>query len=149
MICSREQQTKSSYSAKHTTSDIDIVRRRWLILDFDPVRPSGISSTDEEHRAALSRVEEVKTYLKDGGWPAAVVIEGGNGGYLLYRIELANDVSRDLINRVLETLAALFDDQKVRIDSPFRATRPIPVCSISFLAKAGLPPPALLRSHTK
>ena len=41
--------------AKHTTSDSDILKRRWLPLDFDPVRPSGISSTDREHDAALNR----------------------------------------------------------------------------------------------
>src|SRR5258708_15437072 len=29
--------------ARHTTSDTDIVRRRFLPLDFDPVRPAGIS----------------------------------------------------------------------------------------------------------
>ncbi len=38
--------------AKNTTSDIDILCRRWLLLDFDPVRPAGISSSDEEHKAA-------------------------------------------------------------------------------------------------
>src|SRR5690349_9093320 len=32
--------------AKHTTKDPDIVRRRWLLVDFDAIRPSGISSTD-------------------------------------------------------------------------------------------------------
>ena len=39
--------------AKHTTSDIDILQRRWLPLDFDPVRPAGVSSTDSEHQAAI------------------------------------------------------------------------------------------------
>ena len=37
------------------TSDHDIMCRRWLALDFDPVRPAGVSSTDEEKRAALLR----------------------------------------------------------------------------------------------
>ena len=32
-----------------TTSDADILRRRWLPIDIDPLRPSGVSSTDEEH----------------------------------------------------------------------------------------------------
>src|SRR5262249_19341282 len=35
-----------------TTSDGDIVHRYWFPLDFDPVRPSDISSTDVEHAAA-------------------------------------------------------------------------------------------------
>ena len=37
--------------AKHTTGDTDVVRRRWLLTDFDPIRPTGIGSTDEEHEA--------------------------------------------------------------------------------------------------
>ena len=37
--------------AKHTTADGDIRCRRWLPLDFDPVRPAGVS-TDNKHAAA-------------------------------------------------------------------------------------------------
>ena len=36
-----------------SASDLDIVRRRWILVDCDPVRPAGISSTDEEKKAAL------------------------------------------------------------------------------------------------
>jgi len=36
-----------------TVSDSDVTRRRRLLLDFDPGRPSGISSTNDEHAAAL------------------------------------------------------------------------------------------------
>ena len=35
-------------SLRVTTSDRDVLRRRWLLVDFDPVRPSGVSATDEE-----------------------------------------------------------------------------------------------------
>ncbi|HQA79977.1 MAG TPA: hypothetical protein PLV96_04190, partial [Methanoregulaceae archaeon] len=35
-----------------TTADPDIHRRRWFPIDIDPTRPSGVSSTDEEHQAA-------------------------------------------------------------------------------------------------
>jgi hypothetical protein len=35
--------------AKNTTADADVVRRRWLFIDFDPKRPAGISSTEAEH----------------------------------------------------------------------------------------------------
>jgi hypothetical protein len=34
--------------ADATTADADVLRRRWLFLDLDAVRPSGISSTDAE-----------------------------------------------------------------------------------------------------
>src|SRR5688500_5592951 len=31
---------------KHATADEDVVRRRYLFVDVDPVRPSGIAATD-------------------------------------------------------------------------------------------------------
>src|SRR5207249_312881 len=34
---------------KVTTKDDEIACRLWLPMDFDPVRPSGISRTNEEH----------------------------------------------------------------------------------------------------
>jgi hypothetical protein len=46
-----------------TTSDTDVVRRRWLPIDLDPVRPSGVSSTDEEHGAALAHAERIAAWL--------------------------------------------------------------------------------------
>src|SRR4051794_21439239 len=36
-------------NARFTTSDSDIAYRAWLGLDFDPVRPSHISSSNHEH----------------------------------------------------------------------------------------------------
>ena len=65
-----------------TTSDNDIIRRRWLPIDFDPTRPSGISSTDAEHDAAETLARECADWLReDAGWPdppsAASVVVGG------------------------------------------------------------------------
>ena len=34
--------------AKHATSDADVLCRRWMLIDFDPARPAGISSSDAE-----------------------------------------------------------------------------------------------------
>ena len=41
--------------AKSTTSDADVPRREWLLIDGDAVRPADISSSDTEHQAALAR----------------------------------------------------------------------------------------------
>src|SRR6266487_5312052 len=49
--------------AKLTTGDHDIIRRRWLPLDLDPVRPAGIASTDAEHEIALERARQVRRHL--------------------------------------------------------------------------------------
>ena len=45
------------------TSDADITKRRWLPIDLDPVRPSGISSTDQEHLLAVERAFQVRETL--------------------------------------------------------------------------------------
>jgi len=103
--------------AKHTTSDADILRRSWLPIDLDSVRPSGISATDEEHRLALARAEEIRAWLGEQGWPDPISADSGNGAHLLCRIELPNDdQSRELINKCLEALDWLFSDEKVKVD---------------------------------
>ena len=100
-----------------TTSDNDIVRRRWLPLDFDPVRPSGVSATDAEKKAARRRVIEVREFLRGFGWPEPVVGDSGNGYHLLYRIELPNDrESLELVKSILEALAFKFSDKAVEVD---------------------------------
>jgi len=50
-----------------STSDADVLRRRWLPVDLDPVRPSGVSSTNEEHTAALAHAERIRTWLTEQG----------------------------------------------------------------------------------
>jgi hypothetical protein len=103
---------------KHTTTDADVVRRRWLLLDFDPVRPSGISSTDAEHEAALERAKECREWLKQQGWPEPVTGDSGNGAHLLYPIHLPNDeLTRVLVERCLKAIAAKFGDKAVEVDT--------------------------------
>ncbi len=38
-----------------TTSDHDIERRAWLLIDCDAVRPAGVSASDVEHDAAIAK----------------------------------------------------------------------------------------------
>ena len=84
-----------------TTSNPDILHRVWLPLDFDPVRAAGISSTNDEHEAALVRAEQVRSFLAEKGWPDPIVADSGNGAHLLYAIDLPNtDKSRELVARV-------------------------------------------------
>ncbi len=103
--------------AKHTTNDADILRRRWLPLDFDPKRPAGVSSTDQEHRLALERAIECREWLSCMGWPEPIMADSGNGAHLLYGTDLPNDAaSGNLIKRVLEAVALRFSDATVEVD---------------------------------
>lgn len=94
-----------------TTADADIIRRLWFPVDIDPVRPSGISSSDAEHAAALEVAGNMAGFLSEFfGFPAPVCGDSGNGGHLLYRIDLPDDdESRSLIERCLKALGAAFD----------------------------------------
>jgi hypothetical protein len=102
---------------KQTTADGDIISRRWLLLDFDPVRPSGISSTDAEREAAFELARKVQDFLHGAGWPEPVLADSGNGTHLLYRIELPNDErATNIVRSCINALAARFGNEKVSID---------------------------------
>ena len=103
--------------AVRTTSDNDILRRLWLPIDFDPVRASGISSTDAEHAAALERAEACRTWLAEQGWPAPILADSGNGAHLLYRIDLPNDAAAlKLVGDCLKAVEFQFGDDLVSVD---------------------------------
>lgn len=113
------------YYAEHTTSDTDILKRHWLLIDSDPVRPSNIPSTNLEHEAALKLITEIKEAFLCLGWPEPIMIDSGNGGHLLYKIDLPNDrESMMLIKSVLETLNRIFSNKTIKIDrGTFNAAR--------------------------
>jgi len=103
--------------AKQTTSDSDILQRRWFLVDFDPQRPAGISSTDNEHNLAIARAKEAQAWLEKLGWPDGILADSGNGSHLLYRLDLPNTPdSTMLVKRGLEALALQFSDDAVCVD---------------------------------
>ncbi|QJX63798.1 hypothetical protein HLK66_20565 [Niallia circulans] len=111
--------------AKNTTADADIECRHWFPIDFDPIRPAGISSTDEEHRAALIMAKEVQQFLSERGWSEPIVADSGNGAHLLYPIDLPNDdESTMLVKTALEALDFQFSNESVNVDKGvFNAAR--------------------------
>src|SRR5690554_2144472 len=74
-----------------TTSDRDIIRRNWILLDFDPVRTKGVSATDEEKDDALERAGDVAEYLAGHGFAEPVTKDSGNGYHAEYRVDLPAD----------------------------------------------------------
>jgi len=97
-----------------TTSDGDIARRKWLLIDCDADRPAGISSTDAEHQAALEKVREIRDGLSTLGWPQPVMTDSGNGAQLMYAIDLPAD-DGGLVKRCLESLSAV-SNEHVHVD---------------------------------
>jgi len=97
-----------------TTGDTDVVRRCRLLVDIDPVRPAGISATDEEKVHALDKAVEISEGLASMGWPRPIVVDSGNGYYLLYLIDLPAD-DGGLVHRCLQALQPAADEH-VHID---------------------------------
>ncbi|HWQ65904.1 MAG TPA: hypothetical protein VN372_03420 [Methanospirillum sp.] len=126
LLARRANRIKMRLSKKDaTTADTDIIQRNWLPIDIDPVRPSGVSSSEEEHQAALSKATIISSYLSEMGWPEPVIGDSGNGSHLLYRIDLPNTPeSRDLVKGCLESLDVLFSDDRCHVDmANFNAAR--------------------------
>lgn len=98
------------------TGNHEIEKRCWLIIDLDPKRPSGICATDEEKALAIELREKVQHELSSDGWPDPIVVDSGNGQYLLYRIELPTDDNK-LIERALKGLKTRFDTDCVHVDT--------------------------------
>jgi hypothetical protein len=96
-------------------ADKDVLRRRWLLIDADPVRDGKVSSTDAEKEAAHVVTLRVRDHLGGRGWPAPVLGDSGNGYHLLYPIDLPAD-DGGLVRRTLLALAQRFDTEAVRID---------------------------------
>lgn len=103
----------------YTTADTDILKLNYLPIDIDSVRPSGISSTDAEHEAALRRAAQVVEFLLSTGFPQASLLpaDSGNGGHVLAKIDLPNTPdSVTLLKSCLQALDLQFSDQTVKID---------------------------------
>lgn len=113
-----------------TTSDGEVPRLRRFLLDFDPVRPAGIGATDAERERAIDARDAFRRFTKDElGWPHPLaVVESGNGGHLLYSIDLANDPEHvALLRQALRAAASLVGATDVVVDqtvyNPARVVR--------------------------
>lgn len=109
-----------------STIDQQIISRRLLLIDCDPVRPAGISANTEERSLAIQRCYAIRDHVRKGGrWPDPIIADSGNGGHLLYRVDYPNDEdTKEGTRDVLTWCASVFDDDHVRIDtSTFNASR--------------------------
>jgi hypothetical protein len=107
-----------------TTADANVTRRRWLLVDVDPVRPAGVSATDAQHAEALRIAGLVALYLQDLGIEC-ILADSGNGGHVLVPVDLeASEEAQALLVRVLKALGDRFNTDRVHIDqTTFNASR--------------------------
>jgi hypothetical protein len=129
------------------TKDNNVLMRRFLYLDFDPVKDALVSASEEEKAKAAEVCIQVLDYLDRRGWPAPIREDTGNGFALFYRIDLPAD-DAGLVKSVIEVLALHFDTAEVKIDrtvfNPSRISK-IP----GTLARKGDDCPDLDRPHRR
>lgn len=130
---SRSQSNKIIEYPKATTSDNNISTYRWFMIDLDPKRVSDVSSSDKELESAKKLANEIYAYMKHEGWYDPVIAMSGNGVHLLYSIALYNtDEHKNLIQKALTSLCALFNSDKVQIDVDVDVTtfNPSRICKL-------------------
>lgn len=101
---------------ENTTSDEDIAGYRWLLVDLDPVRITGISSTDAQISLAKAKAQKIFMFLKNQGFEDPVIGMSGNGFHLLYRVQLSVD-RRGIVENFLKALDLMFSDDQVAVDT--------------------------------
>lgn len=109
-----------------TTMDNHVTRRRWLLIDVDPKRPSGISSTDVELQNAFKVAQTIANMLNfEYGWPMPCINVSGNGAHVLYPIDEPNtEEVRDVVHNFLKTLNGRFAALGCEVDTTtFNAAR--------------------------
>ncbi len=114
------------------SQDKEMAALRNLLIDIDPKRPHGISSTDEEHEIAMLFALKLKAKLLAAGWPAPLVGDSGNGAHLVFPLDLANTLENiEMLKKVLgalaqshaEELASLGLDLDTKNFNPARLTK--------------------------
>jgi len=102
--------------AEYTTADSNVLCRRWLPIDLDPIRPAGISSSDEEHAEAVNRARLIAGEMQME-WGRPIIADSGNGAHLLYRIDLASDMEGlAFVSGALAELDRRYSDGAVKVD---------------------------------
>ena len=88
-------------------------------IDLDPVRPAGISSTDQELRAALCIRESIAKWLEEEmGWVKGIRACSGNGSHLVYRLPDFSNTEKTtaLVKDSLAAIAQKFKNKWVDVD---------------------------------
>lgn len=115
---SRQQRDRFMNNVSPTTTDSDIDLYTWFLVDIDPVRAAGTSSSEEQIVFAKEKGNQVYEFMKQTGFEEPVVGFSGNGVHLLYSVGLAmNEENKKLVKDCLSVLSLFFSDDKVSIDT--------------------------------
>ncbi len=103
-----------------TTSDGDVIGYKYIPIDLDPVRPAGISSSNEELEYAADMRKMIEAYMKSQGFRGYIRAFSGNGYHLLYPYTAENvkDGSAEAeVKNYLKSLDEMFGDDFCHVDT--------------------------------
>ena len=120
------------YAAKgEGANDQDIPIRRWLLVDIDSVRPSGVSATDAQKQTAVDLAKQVYEWLQmQLGSACLVCADSGNGSHILVHLDdvPADDQTRWVCEHFLTRLDQQFSNNQAKVDkTTFNAAR---ICTL-------------------
>jgi len=102
-----------------TTNDNDISYITTLLIDADPKRRTGISSTEQEKRHARDVAQSVVTLTRSLNWPEPIQAMSGNGYHCLYELEPLPNAQEniELIKKVLQAFDQQCSTDECEIDT--------------------------------
>ena len=116
-LYSREQRDVFVKKPKSTTTDGDITRRRFVLIDLDPQRSAGISASNEEFEKAHMKCVDVYKYLLANGFKEPIITVSGNGYHCYVPCDMPNDDEHnELIKKFLQSLSNIFGGDDVEVD---------------------------------
>lgn len=122
----RAQHERLIERPQETTSDNDIAGYSWILIDADPVRPSGVSASKPEKEAARKVAATAMKKLMALGFSEPVVGDSGNGYHLLFRVHACKE-EKQTLSDFLNVLDQWFSTDMVKIDTavfnPARITK--------------------------
>lgn len=133
----RPQCEKFVKSVKVSTNDNDIISRRFVMIDCDPIRKSSVNSNEFEFNCAMQKARDIFRFLRENGLQDAIVCHSGNGAHLQLLVDLPNDdETTEILKRFYKYLGQRFTDEHVDIDQKvFNLAR---LCKVySTVAKKG------------
>ena len=113
----KAQRDKIIMKARNSTTDSEILKRDFVLVDLDSRRVSGVNATDEQLNWAKKKANDVYKFLRDSGFYDSIVVCSGSGVHLYLKCALLNnEENTKLVKRFLQALSMLFSDEHVDVD---------------------------------
>lgn len=113
----REQHNRFVKKPKATTTDANVIHRRFVMIDLDACRVAGVSSSDGELEKSHLKAVDIYRYLIEHGFKEPIITTSGNGYHCYVPCDMPNDDEHnELVKRFLQSLANMFNDEHVEVD---------------------------------